>query len=137
MGDQVLIVFAFDPNQNETDQPVACSIMFIGTTTLYGRYWGCRGRYNSLHFEACYYQGIEYCIANGLSIFEPGAQGEHKITRGFVPTITRSSHHIIHPGFREAISNYLEQERPHVEQRCNGLTDLLPFKSDSPLSVND
>jgi len=120
MGDQVLIIFAYDPNDQLA---VACSIMFIGSTTLYGRYWGCRGRYNSLHFEACYYQGI--------------AQGEHKITRGFVPTLTRSAHHIVHTGFREAIAKYLEQERPHIEERCTGLSDLLPFKSTSNLTVND
>ena len=131
MGDKVLIVFAYDPNDEEPDWPVACSIMFIGTTTLYGRFWGCRAEYNALHFEACYYQGIEYCIENGISRFEPGAQGEHKITRGFVPTLTRSAHYIDHPQFRDAIGNFLKQEVPHIQQRCNGLNDLLPFKADS------
>lgn len=131
MGDRVLIVFAYDPADLQPDWPVACSIMFVGSSTLYGRYWGCRTDYNSLHFEACYYQGIDYCIANGLETFEPGAQGEHKITRGFVPTITRSAHYIRHPGFRDAIARYLAQERPHIEQRCTGLADLLPFKAES------
>jgi len=130
MGDKILIVFAYDDNDGMPEWPVACSIMFIGTDTLYGRFWGCRAEHNSLHFEACYYQGIEYCIAHQIDNFEPGAQGEHKITRGFVPTITRSAHYIRHPGFRDAIANYLAQETPHVEQRCAGLTDLLPFKSD-------
>lgn len=134
MGDDVLIVFAYDPNDAEPDWPVACSIMFIGSTTLYGRFWGCRAEYNALHFEACYYQGIEYCIANGIQHFEPGAQGEHKITRGFVPTITHSAHYIRHSQFRDAIADYLSQERVHVEQRCKGLTDLLPFKQE-PLTV--
>ena len=131
MGEKMLIVFAYDDSDPIPEWPVACSIMFIGTTTLYGRFWGCRDEFNSLHFEACYYQGIEYCIKHAIETFEPGAQGEHKITRGFIPTLTRSAHYIDHPGFRDAIANYLEQERPHVEERCTGLNDLLPFKSDS------
>jgi len=134
LHDQVLIVFAYDPAERDPDWPVACSIMFIGDTTLYGRFWGCRAQYNALHFEACYYQGIDYCIANNIANFEPGAQGEHKITRGFVPTITRSAHYISHPGFRDAIADYLSHETTHVEQRCAGLADLLPFKHES-LSV--
>lgn len=134
MGNQMLIVFAYDPQDDIPDWPVACSIMFVGGDTLYGRYWGCRADFNALHFEACYYQGIEYCIANGIGKFEPGAQGEHKITRGFVPTITQSAHHIRHPGFHQAIADYLDHERPHVEQRCTGLTDLLPFRSE-PISL--
>ena len=131
MGDQVLIVFAYDDAGAEPDWPVACSIMFIGTSTLYGRFWGCRAEYSCLHFEACYYQGIDYCIAHGIKNFEPGAQGEHKITRGFVPTITRSAHYIRHAGFRDAIANFLAQETPFVQQRCTGLTDLLPFKAET------
>ncbi len=131
MGDQVLIVFAYDDTDEQPEWPVACSIMFIGTHTLYGRFWGCRRDYNSLHFDACYYQGIEYCISNGIRNFEPGAQGEHKITRGFVPTITYSAHYIRHPGFRDAIANFLSEERPYVEQRCEGLANLLPFKAET------
>ncbi len=131
MGDQVLIVFAYDDSDEQPEWPVACSVMFIGSSTLYGRYWGCRRDYNALHFEACYYQGIEYCIANGIAHFEPGAQGEHKITRGFLPTITRSAHYISHPGFRDAIADFLSQERPYIEQRCSGLSDLLPFKAET------
>ncbi len=131
MGDQVLIVFAYDDTDEQPEWPVACSIMFIGSHTLYGRFWGCRRDYNSLHFDACYYQGIEYCISNGIRNFEPGAQGEHKITRGFVPTITYSAHYIRHPGFRDAIAHFLSEERPYVEQRCEGLANLLPFKTES------
>ncbi len=127
MGDQVLIVFTYDPSDENSDWPVACSIMFIGSNTLYGRFWGCRAEHHCLHFEACYYQGIEFCIANNITNFEPGAQGEHKITRGFEPTITRSAHYIRHPQFRDAIANFLLQETSHVEQRCIGLSDLLPF----------
>lgn len=129
MGEKILIVFAYDETDEQPTRPVACSIMFIGETTLYGRFWGSRSEYHSLHFEACYYQGIEYCIKHNIHRFEPGAQGEHKITRGFIPTLTYSAHHIKHPGFRDAIDKYLAQERQHVELRCTGLNDLLPFKS--------
>ena len=128
-GDHVLIVFAYDDLDATPDHPIACSVMFSGKTTLYGRYWGCRKQINSLHFETCYYQGIDYCIRHGLDTFEPGAQGEHKITRGFEPTITRSAHYIAHPGFREAVSNFLVEETIYVEQKCSGLSNLLPFKS--------
>jgi len=131
MGENVLIVFAYDPQDNEPDWPVACSVMFIGRSTLYGRYWGCRADYNALHFEACYYQGIDYCIENNISVFEPGAQGEHKITRGFVPTITRSAHYIEHSQFRNAIADFLERETPFVKDRCKGLNDLLPFREET------
>jgi len=127
-GGNVLIVLAYDETVADPEIPIACSIMFHGKSTLYGRYWGCREQRNSLHFEACYYQGIEFCIENGISVFEPGAQGEHKITRGFVPTITCSAHYIAHSGFRGAIAEFLEEETQHVEQRRAGLTQLLPFK---------
>ena len=127
-GEHTLVVLAHDPDDSEPARPVACSIMFSGGGTLYGRYWGCRREYNSLHFETCYYQGIEHCIEQGIAHFEPGAQGEHKITRGFVPTLTRSAHWIAHPQFRDAISRFLDEETRHVERRCEGLTELLPFK---------
>jgi len=127
-GGNVLVVLAYSNTAQLPEKPVACSIMFVGKTVLYGRYWGCREQHNSLHFEACYYQGIEFCIDNGLTTFEPGAQGEHKITRGFIPTITRSAHYIAHPGFRGAIADFLAEETQHVEHRCAGLTNKLPFK---------
>ena len=101
MGDDVIIVFAsFDGKR------VACSVMLKGTDTLYGRYWGCLEEFHSLHFEACYYQGIDYCIANGLKRFEPGAQGEHKIGRGFVPTPTWSAHYLENKDFSDACLLY-------------------------------
>jgi len=130
-GDNVLIVFAYDPQDSKPDKPIACSIMFIGEHTLYGRFWGCRRTVNSLHFETCYYQGIEYCIEHGIQNFEPGAQGEHKITRGFEPQLTHSAHFIAHSGFRDAIANFLAEETPYMEQRCAGLANLLPFKADT------
>lgn len=128
MGDDTLIVFAY----HTAEHPIAASIMFKSSDTLYGRFWGCSEEHHSLHFEACYYQGIEFCIRNGLKNFEPGAQGEHKITRGFEPTLTYSSHWISHEGFRKAIQNYLNEETQHVQQRCEGLTELLPFKQEIP-----
>lgn len=128
-GSSTLIVFAYDPNDPVPEQPIACSVMFHGGDCLYGRFWGCRKEHHCLHFETCYYQGIEHCIEHGITRFEPGAQGEHKITRGFVPTLTESAHFITHPGFREAISNYLLEEQKHVLERCSGLSDLLPFNN--------
>lgn len=129
-GERTLIVFAHDTRVSGEAEPVACAILFRGRDTLYGRYWGCRRQYHSLHFEACYYQGIEHCIEHGIDRFEPGAQGEHKITRGFVPTLTRSAHHVGHPAFRDAIDRYLEEESRHVMARCDGLADLLPFRQE-------
>ncbi len=123
-GDNCLIVFAY----NSDPLPIAASIMFFGETTLYGRFWGSREEHHCLHFEACYYQGIEFCIEHGLERFEPGAQGEHKITRGFEPTLTRSAHWLQHDGFRNAIQKYLTEEKKYTLERCAGLTNLLPFK---------
>jgi predicted N-acyltransferase len=123
MGDQVIVVFALHNNKR-----VACSVMLKGSDTLYGRYWGCNDDFHSLHFEACYYQGIDYCIANGLQRFEPGAQGEHKIGRGFKPTLTWSTHYLCNESFRDAVRKFLDHERPLMEQHCKDLHELLPFK---------
>lgn len=126
MGEDVIIVFALKDGER-----VACAVMLKGGDTLYGRYWGCSEDFHSLHFEACYYQGIDYCIANGLQTFQPGAQGEHKIARGFVPTRTWSAHHIQHEGFRDAVDRFLDQETPLMEERCEELKSLLPFREDA------
>ena len=96
----------------------------------YGRYWGCLEEFHSLHFEACYYQGIDYCIANGLKKFEPGAQGEHKIGRGFVPTPTWSAHYLANEEFSDAVQRFLNQERPLMEKHCEDLHKLLPFRNE-------
>ncbi len=131
MGANILIVFAYEGNPDQISSlAVACSIMFVGESTLYGRFWGCNKHYNSLHFEACYYQGIEYCIEHNIANFEPGAQGEHKITRGFEPTITQSAHFIAQADFRGAIQDFLKEETGHIEDRCAGLANLLPFKAE-------
>lgn len=125
-GNNCLIVLAY----SEGPDPIATSIMFFGGKTLYGRFWGASEEHHCLHFEACYYQGIEFCIENNIKNFEPGAQGEHKITRGFEPTFTRSAHWIAHEGFGEAVERYLREEREMMEQRREGLNERLPFKLD-------
>jgi len=131
-GDNCLIVFAYanDPTA------IAASVMFFGEDSLYGRYWGASEDHHCLHFEACYYQGIEFAIERGISLFEPGAQGEHKITRGFEPTITRSAHWLADAGFGEAVGRYLKQERPMVLERQEGLQDMLPFRLDEASTVD-
>jgi len=95
-------------------EPVAAALFFEGGDTLYGRYWGCLAEFDYLHFEACYYRGIEYCINAGLSRFDPGAQGEHKIQRGFEPVLTYSNHWIVDERFSDAVAQFAAQECDHV-----------------------
>lgn len=109
-------------------EPVATAICFQGTDVLYGRYWGAEADYHSLHFETCFYQGIDYAIRHGLSRFEPGAQGEHKLRRGFRPTRTYSSHWVAHPEFGRAIDDYLRRERGAVEAYIEDADSALPFR---------
>ena len=97
--------------------------------TLYGRHWGCSAEFHSLHFEACYYQGLDYCIQHQLQSFEPGAQGEHKISRGFLPTRTWSAHWIAHPEFRNIIYNYCQQEQAAMEDYIAELNQHSPYKA--------
>jgi predicted N-acyltransferase len=111
-------------------EPVAAAIFFVGGDALYGRYWGAAEDLNSLHFEACYYQGIEYCIEKGLQHFEPGTQGEHKVPRGFVPAITTSAHWIADPRFRRAIADHLARERASIEDYASQVQDHVPFRRD-------
>jgi predicted N-acyltransferase len=123
MGDQVILVFA----RHGRDR-VAGAIMLRSAHALYGRHWGCLQDYHSLHFETCYYQGIEYCIEQGLTLFEPGAQGEHKISRGFLPTFTWSAHWIADEGFRGAIRRYLDEEHAWMLEYSNELLQTSPFR---------
>ena len=102
----------------------------IGDDTLYGRNWGCAGHFRFLHFEACYYQGIDYCIKHGLTFFEPGAQGEHKISRGFSPVSTWSAHWLEHPEFLSAIGDYLEDETRHVDRYIDAVDARSPYRDD-------
>jgi predicted N-acyltransferase len=123
MPDQVLAVLAY-----EDDTPLAMSLYFTGAGVLYGRYWGTMRDVAALHFETAYYQGIEYCIEHSLKRFESGAQGEHKIARGFEPVQTRSYHHIEHQGFRAAIADYLEREAEWVDSYRGEIELHEPFK---------
>jgi predicted N-acyltransferase len=109
-------------------QPVAASIFFEGGGWLYGRYWGASAPEDSLHFEACYYQGIDYCIERGLQWFDPGTQGEHKIARGFEPTRTLSAHWLEHAGFRAAIARYLERERDAIDAYIADSSGHVPYQ---------
>jgi predicted N-acyltransferase len=119
----VVIVFA-----RHHEKYVASAFNLAGETTLYGRHWGCDGHYHSLHFEACYYQGLDYCIKHGLQHFEPGAQGEHKISRGFLPTETWSAHWIANESFAEAIKRHTEQEQAGMQHYIKSLEAHSPFK---------
>lgn len=107
---------------------VACAVFFVGHDTLYGRYWGSAEAYHSLHFETCYHQGIEYCIEHGLSRFEPGTQGEHKVSRGFEPTDTVSAHRIFDERFARAIEDYLARESVAVDRYADEIRAHVPFK---------
>lgn len=114
MSEHILLILALD-----NDTPIAGALNFIGSDTLYGRYWGCTDPRPFLHFETCYYQAIDYAIANGLGTVEAGAQGGHKLARGYVPVTTYSAHWIAHQGLREAIDHYLERERSAVEHEAS------------------
>jgi predicted N-acyltransferase len=110
--------------------PIAAAIFFVGEEALYGRYWGAGGNYHSLHFETCYYQGIEYCIEKKLRRFEPGTQGEHKVPRGFVPTITHSAHYIADPRFAAAIADYARREARGVDDYAAAVNEHVPYHAD-------
>jgi predicted N-acyltransferase len=109
------------------DEPVAAAVFLVSADALFGRYWGAVGEFHSLHFEACYHQGIEYCIEHGLSRFEPGTQGEHKVVRGFEPRQVWSAHHIVDSRFREAIRDFLEREQPAVTAYADDVAAHTPF----------
>jgi predicted N-acyltransferase len=123
MGEQVVMVLAYIDSR-----AVAGALYFRSSDTLYGRYWGCEREYDCLHFEACYYQGIEYCIAHDLKRFDPGAQGEHKIQRGFRPITTWSNHWIADPRLSAAVGDFTQREAEHNEQYRQAASELLPFK---------
>ncbi|MBL8226011.1 MAG: N-acetyltransferase [Chromatiales bacterium] len=123
LPDSLLVILAL-----QGDEPVATAICYRGADALYGRYWGSSADYHSLHFETCYYQGIEYCIEQGISLFEPGTQGEHKISRGFVPTATWSAHWLSHPQFFAAIDQYLDRERAHIDRYIAEVNEHVPYR---------
>lgn len=123
MRDDVLLILAFDG-----DTPVAGALNFIGRTTLYGRYWGCSADYPCLHFELCYHQAIDWAIAHGFSRVEAGAQGEHKLARGYLPVQCHSLHWLADPAFRAAVDRYLQAERRAVGDEIEVLTAYGPFR---------
>jgi len=127
LPDSIVLVLVYTQ-----DVCIAGALMYADKETLYGRHWGCRGYLDSLHFEVCYYQGIEYCIERGLKRFDPGAQGEHKIARGFIPTQTRSLHWITQQPFREAIADFVEREQSGVRGYMRAVAAHSPYQSSPP-----
>ncbi len=127
LADQVVLVLA-----EHEGKTVAGALNLVGGSTLYGRNWGCVGHYRFLHFEACYYQAIDYAIEHGLRRVEAGAQGEHKIQRGYLPVETYSAHWIRDPGFREAVARFLERERTMMSHERAALAELSPFRHPAP-----
>jgi predicted N-acyltransferase len=109
-------------------QTVAAAMFFWSQEALYGRYWGANALHHSLHFETCYHQGIEFCIERGIARFEPGTQGEHKVSRGFVPVDTWSTHWIVDPRFRAAIADALRREDPHVKNYAREIALHVPYR---------
>ena len=124
MGDKLLLFLAL-----RDGRPIAGALNVIGPDTLYGRYWGAVEEVPFLHFELCYYQAIEWAIANGLTSVQAGAQGEHKLARGYEPVITRSAHFIPNPSFRDAVANFLEEERRAIDAEIDWMRGSLPYRS--------
>jgi hypothetical protein len=123
MADDVLLVMA-----KREGRYIAGAINFIGEDTLFGRHWGCIEDHAFLHFEVCYHQAIDFALAHKLARVEAGAQGEHKLARGYLPVTTHSAHYITHPGLRRAVADYLKQERRQVEYTGEVLTEHSPFR---------
>jgi uncharacterized protein len=122
MADRIMLVIA-----ERDGRRIAGAINFIGADTLYGRHWGCIEDHPFLHFEACYHQAIDFAIARGLKRVEAGAQGEHKLGRGYEPMLTRSSHAIAHPGLERAVAQFLAHERPQVEAMRDAMAEEGPY----------
>ncbi|HLX17815.1 MAG TPA: GNAT family N-acetyltransferase [Bradyrhizobium sp.] len=132
MAKDVLLIMA-----RRNNRWIAGAINFIGSDTLFGRNWGAIEHHPFLHFEVCYYQAIDYAISRGLKTVEAGAQGEHKIARGYLPQTTYSAHYIADPGLRRAIDEYLRRERAYVAEAGRELTDAGPFRKANDESAND
>jgi predicted N-acyltransferase len=126
MGDSVLLFLAC-----RDGVPIAGALNFVGVDTLYGRYWGCTEEVRFLHFELCFYLAIEWAIEHGLAAVQAGAQGEHKLSRGYEPVITRSAHYIPNRSFRAAVAEFLDAEREGVAAEIDWLRRDLPYRSSS------
>jgi len=127
MAESILLVMA-----KRNENYIAGALNFLGANTIYGRNWGAIEHHPFLHFEVCYYQAIEYAIERGLQSVEAGAQGEHKLLRGYVPVPTYSAHYIANPSLRRAVGDYLEQEREYVEAEREHLAEAAPYKRTAP-----
>lgn len=112
----------------QSGRDVAMALSLVGGDSFYGRYWGCLDEFDRLHFETCFYQGMDYAIAEGLQRFDAGAQGEHKLIRGFEPVLTRSWHYLRHPGLRRAVDEFLAQERDGVREYALQAREMLPYR---------
>ena len=132
MADRIVLIMA-----KREGRYIAGAINFLGAQTLYGRNWGAIEEHPFLHFEVCYYQAIDYAIAHGLRRVEAGAQGEHKLARGYQPVTTYSAHFISHEGLRNAVAAYLEEERSYVAQAVDALTDATPFRKHSAIDEGE
>ncbi|MFV2092883.1 MAG: peptidogalycan biosysnthesis protein, partial [Hyphomicrobiales bacterium] len=122
MADHVLLIMA--PRDGRY---IAGALNIIGAQSLFGRYWGANEHHDCLHFEVCYYQAIDFAIAHGLQTVEAGAQGEHKLARGYMPTLTHSLHYFAHPGLARAVQSFLDQERRLVAEESAYLAAAGPF----------
>jgi predicted N-acyltransferase len=127
LGQALMVKLALH-RYRQRETPVAAAIFFWSPEALYGRYWGAAAEYHSLHFEACYHQGIEFCIERGVARFEPGTQGEHKVSRGFEPTLTWSAHYIAEAAFRGAIGEYLEREGGAIDDYAAEVRGHVPYR---------
>jgi uncharacterized protein len=130
MADSCLLIFA-----RRGGRYIAGALNMIGGACLYGRYWGALEQHPCLHFEVCYYQSIDYAITHGLARVEAGAQGEHKLARGYMPTTTYSSHWIRDPGFRSAVARFLVQEREAVAEACELYAEAGPYRKSEAAGV--
>ncbi|HCH33557.1 MAG TPA: N-acetyltransferase [Oceanospirillaceae bacterium] len=124
MPDKLLLITA-----SQGQNPLAYALFFVDDHTLYGRYWGCLEEVDYLHFETCYYQGIDYCIANNIPHFDAGAQGEHKLARGFIPQTTHSYHYLAETGFNDAIEQYCKAEAEQIDHYVLWAQTALPYKT--------
>lgn len=132
MADDILLVMA-----RREGRYIAGAINFIGGDAIYGRHWGCIEDHPFLHFEVCYHQAIDFALAKGLKRVEAGAQGEHKLARGYTPVKTHSAHFITHPGLRRAIADYLERERSEVDEISDYLDEHSPFRKGERPEADD
>ena len=125
MPENILLIVA-----EREGKPIASALNIFNATTLFGRYWGAHEFHSGLHFETCYYQALEFCIERDIAVFEGGAQGEHKLARGFLPVKCRSAHWLKHPQFATALEDFLAREAGGIDQYVDELTESTPFKID-------